>query len=113
MGHAYQTLRILAAWSSHILRKSGLLARLELLLPELALPIRLHECRAGYAGHAGSYETTLTGLSVRLDEGGRADNIEPDCAVYLRRRTDGCYHPRFQERQSGNLPSHGRYHFYC
>jgi len=63
---------------THILRKSGLLARLELLLPELALPIRLHECRAGYGGHAGSYETTLTGLGVRLDEGGRADNLEPD-----------------------------------
>jgi hypothetical protein len=63
---------------THILRKSGLLARLELLLPELALPIRLHECRPGYGGHAGSYETTLTGLNVRLDEGGRADNIEPD-----------------------------------
>ena len=63
---------------THILRKSGLLARLELLLPELALPIRLHECRPGYGGHAGSYETTLTGLSVRLDEGGRADNIEAD-----------------------------------
>jgi hypothetical protein len=42
---------------THILRKSGLLARLELLLPELALPIRLHECRPGYGGHAGSYET--------------------------------------------------------
>jgi hypothetical protein len=63
---------------THILRKSGLLARLELLLPELGLPIRLHECRPGYGGHAGSYETTLTGLSVRLDEGGRAENIEAD-----------------------------------
>lgn len=63
---------------THILRKSGLLARLELLLPELALPIRLHECRPDYGGHAGSYETTLTGLSVRLDEGGRAENIEAD-----------------------------------
>lgn len=66
---------------THILRKSGLLARLELLLPELALPIRLHECRPGYGGHAGSYETTLTGLGVRLDEGGRAENLEPDFPV--------------------------------
>jgi hypothetical protein len=63
---------------SHMFMRSGLLSRLELLLPELALPIRLHECRPGYRGHAGSYETTLTGLSVRLDEGGRADNIESD-----------------------------------
>ncbi len=66
---------------THILRKSGLLARLELLLPELALPIRLHECRPGYGGHAGSYETTLTGLGVRLDEGGRAENLEADFPV--------------------------------
>jgi hypothetical protein len=63
---------------SHMLMRSGLLSRLELLLPELALPIRLHECRPDYRGHKGSYETTLTGLSVRLDEGGRADNIESD-----------------------------------
>jgi hypothetical protein len=63
------------------LRKSGLLARLELLLPELALPIRLHECRPGYGGHAGSYETTLTGLGIRLDEGGRGENLEPDFPV--------------------------------
>jgi hypothetical protein len=66
---------------THILRKTGLLARLELLLPELALPIRLHECRPGYGGHAGSYETTLTGLGVRLDEGGRAENLEADFPV--------------------------------
>ena len=63
---------------THILLGSGLLARLELLLPELALPIRLHECRMGYRGHKGSMDTTLTGLCVRLDEGGKADNLEPD-----------------------------------
>ena len=56
----------------------GLLSRLELLLPELALPIRLHECRLGYKGHKGSMDTTLTGLGVRLDEGGKAENLEPD-----------------------------------
>lgn len=63
---------------SHILLPTGLLSRLELLLPELALPIRLHECRAGYKGHKGSMDTTLTGLGVRLDEGGKAENLEPD-----------------------------------
>ena len=62
----------------HILRKTGLLARLELLIPEPALPIRLHECRKGYGGRSGSYDTSLTGLGVRLDEGGRAENIEPE-----------------------------------
>lgn len=35
---------------SHILRKTGLLARLEVLIPEPALPIRLYECRAAYGG---------------------------------------------------------------
>lgn len=63
---------------SHILLKPGLLFRLELLLPELALPIRLHECRIGYRGKKASFDTTITGLSVRLNEGGRAENIEPD-----------------------------------
>ena len=63
---------------THILLGSGLLSRLELLLPELALPIRLHECRIGYKGHKGSMDTTLTGLGVRLDEGGKAENLETD-----------------------------------
>jgi len=40
---------------SHILLPTGLLSRLELLLPELALPIRLHECRAGYKGHKAAW----------------------------------------------------------
>ena len=44
----------------------GLLYRLDLLLPGVALPIRLHECR-GYGGHDGSFDTTLTGLGVRLN----------------------------------------------
>ncbi len=65
---------------THILRKSGLLARLELLLPDVALPVRLHECRAGYGGHAGSFETTLTGIGVRLDDD-KAENLESDFPV--------------------------------
>lgn len=59
---------------SHVLRKDGLLGRLELLLPEIGLPIRLHECR-DYGGHEGSFDTTLTGLSVRLEDR-RQENIE-------------------------------------
>jgi hypothetical protein len=61
-------------FSSHALRRDGLLSRLEAMLPEPALPIRVHECR-DYGGHAGSFETTLVGLSVRLDDN-RAENIE-------------------------------------
>jgi hypothetical protein len=61
-------------FSSHVLLRDGLLSRFEAMLPEPALPIRVHECR-DYRGHAGSFETTLIGLSVRLDEN-RGDNIE-------------------------------------
>lgn len=59
---------------SHILRRDGLLYRLDLLLPGVALPIRLHECRR-YRGHDGSFDTTLTGLGVRLSDG-RSENLE-------------------------------------
>ncbi|MEW6142538.1 MAG: hypothetical protein AB1597_05185 [Chloroflexota bacterium] len=55
-------------------RKDGLLSRLDILLPEIALPIRLHECR-DYKGHPGSFETTLSGLTVRLEDN-KAENLE-------------------------------------
>ncbi len=59
---------------THMFRKAGMLGRLDLLLPEVALPIRLHECRP-YRGHEGSFETTMTGVAVRLEDD-RAKNIE-------------------------------------
>jgi hypothetical protein len=59
----------------HILRKDGILSRIDLLLADIALPIRLHECRAAYKGHPGSFDTTLTGLAVRLEED-RGENME-------------------------------------
>lgn len=59
---------------SDILRTSGLLYRAELLLPDVALPIRFHECRK-YGGHSGSHDTNLTGISVRL-EGDKGTNLE-------------------------------------
>jgi hypothetical protein len=61
--------------NTHILRKDGLLSRLDLLLSEPALPIRLHECRTAYGGHEGSFETTLTGVAVRLEDD-KAENLE-------------------------------------
>ena len=61
-------------FSSHALMRDGLLSRLEAMRPEPALPIRVHECRE-YRGHAGSFATTLVGLSVRLDDN-RGDNME-------------------------------------
>jgi hypothetical protein len=63
-------------FKGYILRKGGLLGRLEILLPEVALPVRLHECREGYAGHKGSFDTNLVGLIERL-ESSRGNNLEP------------------------------------
>ena len=60
---------------SNILMRDGLLSRMELLLPDVALPVRFHECRENYKGHAGSFETTMTGLAVRLEDD-KADNLE-------------------------------------
>lgn len=60
---------------SHILMKDGLMGRIDLLLFDPALPIRFHECRKGFKGHAGSFETTLTGLAVRLDDN-KSENLE-------------------------------------
>ncbi len=60
---------------SHILRRDGLLYRLDILLPGVPLPVRLHECRS-YAGHSGSFDTTLNGLGVRLSDH-RSNNLEP------------------------------------
>lgn len=59
--------------------RDGLLSRLDLMMPGLMLPIRLHECRA-YKGSAGSFETTLAGLEVRLkgQEEKEQGNLEPN-----------------------------------
>lgn len=62
-------------FKGNILRKGGLLSRLEVLLPEIALPVRLHECREEYGGKPGSYDTNLLGLQERL-EASRSDNLE-------------------------------------
>jgi len=60
---------------SNVLMKDGLLFALERLLPEIALPVRVHECR-GYEGvKERSFETALSGLVVRLEEG-KGDNLE-------------------------------------
>ncbi|MCK4733995.1 MAG: hypothetical protein KAT65_16195 [Methanophagales archaeon] len=48
--------------------------RLSLLLPNIALPVRMYERRKGYTGH--TLEATLSGLNVRLDDDKRA-NLEP------------------------------------
>lgn len=60
---------------SNVLMKDGLLYALERLLPEIALPIRVHECRGFRGEKSRSFETTLAGLTVRLEEG-RGDSLE-------------------------------------
>lgn len=69
-------------FKSNILMPDGLLSRVDLLLPDIALPMRLHECR-GYGGKKeASFETTLTGVRVRLEEnkGGNLEESFPTCA---------------------------------
>ncbi|MGB8646834.1 MAG: hypothetical protein WCF84_16460 [Anaerolineae bacterium] len=61
--------------NTHILLRDGLLSRIDILLPDVGLPIRLHECRPSFRGHEGSFETTLAGLRVRLEDG-KGDNLE-------------------------------------
>jgi hypothetical protein len=62
--------------ATNILLSDGLMRQLDLLLTDLALPIRLYECRE-YSGHSGSFETNLTGIGVRLDDDKRS-NLEED-----------------------------------
>jgi hypothetical protein len=47
--------------------------KLSVLMPSIALPVKLYERRKNYSGN--SFESILSGLSVRVDED-RSDNIE-------------------------------------
>lgn len=63
-------------YRTNMMLDGGILRPLDLLLADVALPIRLYECR-DYKGHAGSFETTLTGIKVRLEDD-KARNLETD-----------------------------------
>jgi hypothetical protein len=68
---------------SNIIRGRSILSRLDLLLPEIALPIRLYEFRTGTSGKyldPGSRETTLSGLRRRLSN---TVNVEKDFPIVL------------------------------
>ena len=68
---------------SNILRGTSVLSRLDLLLPEIALPIRLYEYRQTQHGkflNPGSRETTLLGLRRRLKDN---DNVEENFPISL------------------------------
>jgi len=63
-------------FGSHALMGDGLLSRLEILLPGIALPVRIHECRAYRGAVERSFENTLVGFNARLEDN-RARNLEP------------------------------------
>jgi hypothetical protein len=68
---------------SNIIRGRSILSRLDLLLPEIALPIRLYEFRKNQAGKyldPGSRETTLSGLLRRLNN---TPNVEKGFPITL------------------------------
>jgi hypothetical protein len=69
--------------SNIIFGKRVILRRLELLLPEVALPVRLYEFRRNSAGKVlpkGSRETTLVGLRRRLLDN---ENVEPGFPISI------------------------------
>jgi hypothetical protein len=53
--------------TTSMMMDGGLMGRVRVLLPEPALPIRFNECR-DYAGHSGSYSTTMAGLIYTLEQ---------------------------------------------
>jgi hypothetical protein len=61
--------------SNIVFSTPNLLSRMNLLLPDVALPVRLYECRPTYKGHEGSFENNLTGLGVRLEDD-HGNNLE-------------------------------------
>jgi hypothetical protein len=73
---------------SDINRKDGLLFALERLMPEIPLPIRIHECRGYGGGKERSHENPIAGLVVRLEDG-KGDNLEPGFPLSVRLRAAG------------------------
>ena len=61
--------------SNIVMSGDGLLRRIDVGLPELALPVRVFECRPDYKGHAGSFATNALGLVARLDRD-KDENLE-------------------------------------
>jgi hypothetical protein len=65
--------------SNIVFSDDGLLRRIDVGLPELALPIRVFECRPEFRGHSGSFATNALGLVARLDrdKAGKLETDEP------------------------------------
>jgi len=73
---------------SNVVLPDGLMYALERLMPEIPLPVRIHECRGGYEGKAGSFDTPIAGLVVRLIDG-KGDNLEPSFPLTVQLRAAG------------------------
>ena len=74
---------------SNIVRSGGgLLQRVDFGIPELALPIRLYECRTPFRGHLGSYSTNVLGVVARLDRD-RVNKLEEGTPIRHILRLDG------------------------
>ena len=74
---------------SNILRGKSLLSRLDLLLPEIALPVRFYEYRTDKTGKyfdVGSRRTTVSGLLRRIKD---SDNVEVGFPVRIPFQPDG------------------------
>ena len=68
---------------SNILRGKSLLSRLDLLLPEIALPVRLYEYRKNKRGSylaVGSRRTTISGLLRRIKD---SPNVEKGFPIFV------------------------------
>ncbi len=65
---------------SNILRRGGLRPKIDLLLPEPALPLRFHECRDHF--RTGSEQTeTMSGLFARLNGNENLEDLEPEAVT--------------------------------
>jgi hypothetical protein len=62
--------------ASNILRRGGLRPKIDLLLPEPALPMRFHECRAHLKSGSEQVET-MSGLFARLHENPNLEDVKP------------------------------------
>jgi len=73
---------------SNVLRKDGLLFALERFMPEIPLPVRLHECRRYGGEKERSFDTPIAGLVVRLIDG-KGDNLESSFPLTVQLRAAG------------------------
>ena len=66
--------------TGHILRRNGLLYKMDLLLPDPALPLLMHECRPRIRGkgEVRTQETPMSGMLSRLRDNKNLEEVEPD-----------------------------------